>query len=83
MRDWLSAPIVLLLVAVLACSRTRELSADECQHARNNEVASFAKTNRASVVPDIKDSGVTLDWQKALSGPQKVFAFRGCLCAWL
>jgi hypothetical protein len=27
--------------------------------------------------PDIKNSGVTLDWQKALRGPQKVFAFRG------
>ena len=77
MRDWLCVPIVLLLVAVLACSHTHELSADERQHARDNEVASFAKTNGASVVPDIKDSGVTLDWQKALRGPQKLFAFRG------
>jgi len=77
MRDWLSVPIVLLLVTVLACSHTHELSADERQHARDNEVASFAKTNGASVVPDIKDSGVTLDWQKALRGPQKLFAFRG------
>lgn len=77
MRDWLSIPVALLLVAVVACSHTHELSPDERQRARDNEVASFAKTNGAIVVPDIKDSGVTLDWQKALRGPQKMFAFRG------
>jgi len=77
MWDWLSVPMVLLLVAVLACSHRHELSADERQHARDNEVASFANANGASVVPDIKDAGVTLDWQKALRGPHKMFAFRG------
>ena len=77
MRDRLSVPTVLLLIAMLACSRTHELSANERQHARDAEVASFANTNGANVVPDIKDSGVTLDWQKALRGPTKVFAFRG------
>ncbi len=65
MRDWFSMLVVLLLVAALACSHARELSADDRQHARDNEIASFAKTNGANVVPDIKDSGVTLDWQKA------------------
>jgi hypothetical protein len=77
MRRPLSVIAVLLLVAVLACSHRHELSADERQHARDNEVASFANANGASVVPDIKDAGVTLDWQKALRGPQKAFAFRG------
>jgi hypothetical protein len=74
-----SVPIVLLLVAVLACSRTHEPSADDRQHARDNEVVSFAQANGASVVPDIKDSGVTLDWQRALRGPQRAYAFRGSL----
>lgn len=77
MRDWLSVPIVLLLAAVLGCSHSHELPLDERQHARDNDVASFANTNGASVVPEIKDSGVTLDWQKALRGPNKMFAFRG------
>lgn len=77
MQDWLSIPIVLVLATVLGCSHTHELSPTERQHARDNEVASFANTNDASVVPDIKDSGVTLDWQKALRGPHKMFAFRG------
>ncbi len=77
MRRPLSATAVLLLVSVLACSHKHEVSADERQHARDNEVASFANANGASVVPDIKNSGVTLDWQKALRGPRKVYAFRG------
>jgi hypothetical protein len=73
------ATAVLLLIALLACSHRHELSADERQHARDGEVASFANANGASVVPDIKNSGVTLDWQKAFRGPRKVFAFRGQL----
>jgi hypothetical protein len=44
---------------------------------RENAVASFAKANGAKVVPDFKDFGVTLDWQKSLRGPDKLFAFLG------
>jgi hypothetical protein len=77
MRGWLSVTVALLFVAVLGCSHKPELSPDERQHTRDNEVASFAKSHGASVVPDFKDSGVTLDWQKALRGPNKLFAFRG------
>ena len=77
MRGWTSVAIVLSLTMALACSHKHDLSSDERQHARDNEVASFANANGASSVPDIKDSGVTLDWQRALRGPQKAFAFRG------
>ncbi|MGA9392703.1 MAG: hypothetical protein WBV69_19905 [Candidatus Sulfotelmatobacter sp.] len=77
MRWPLFATALLMVGAVLACSHRHELSADERQHARDNEVASFANANGASVVPDIKDAGVTLDWQKALRGSANVFAFRG------
>jgi hypothetical protein len=76
-RDWASVAIVLSLITALACSHKDELSSVEREKARDAEVASFAKDSGVSLVPDIKDSGVTLDWQKALRGPQKAFAFRG------
>lgn len=77
MRNSLFVLVGLQLIAVLACSHSHELSPGDRQHARDDEIASFAKANDASVVPDIKDSGVTLDWQKALRGSRKTFAFRG------
>lgn len=69
--------VALLLAIVVGCSHKHELSPDEREHGRDDEVASFAKANGASAVPDIKDSGVTLDWQKALRGPNRLYAFRG------
>lgn len=78
MRHWVSVPLMLLLVGLLACTRTHELSAAERRHARDIEVASFATFNDASVVPDSKTSAaVTLDWQRALRGPHRAFAARG------
>jgi hypothetical protein len=79
MRGWTVATIAVLLVAGFACTRKHDLSPEERQRARNGEVASFANANGASVVPDIRESGVTLDWQKALRGPNKTFAFRGSM----
>ena len=65
--DWLCVSIVLLLVAALACSHRHELSADERQHARDNEVASFANANGASVVPGHQELGRYAGLAKSLT----------------
>jgi hypothetical protein len=79
-RQFPPVALVLLVVALLsglACSGKHEPSQAERQQARDTEVQSFAIANSAALVPDIKGSAVTLDWQKALRGPNKTFAFRG------
>jgi hypothetical protein len=70
-------PLTILLFLGTACSGKHGLSKAERQEARNRELQSFASANSAALVPDIKGSAVTLDWQKALRGPSKVYAFRG------
>ena len=77
MRTWVCVPLTILLFLGTACSGKHGLSKAERQEARNRELQSFASANSAALVPDIKGSAVTLDWQKALRGPIKVYAFRG------
>lgn len=77
MRGWKLVALALWLFGALACSGKHELSGAERQQARDREVQSFASANSAGLVPDIKGSAVTLDWQKALRGPNKTYAFRG------
>lgn len=71
-----TSPLLIVLIAALGCSPNRELSSEERKAAREAEVTSFARANRATVVPQIS-SGVTLDWQRALGGPHRTYAFIG------
>ena len=77
MRVWMLVLLVLSPLLGVGCSGKHEQTEAERQQVRDGEVASFANASHAAVVPKIKDSGVTLDWQEALRGTSTTFAFRG------